>query len=145
MKYSHSFDALLRKAFPIFTLIVAFLFQLATCEAQSVVGKWKQVSGKNYFDAETVAKSHGHLKDIMDMPRVDATDDFHSDHTLIETITSEGKTTTTNSTWTQSGNTVKIAIKDQDPLIGIVSGNGKALVLSVDTPNGKKEWTYSKM
>ncbi len=145
MKNSHSVKAFLRKAFPIFTFIVFVFFSFTNCEAQSVVGKWKQVSGKNYLTPEAVKNSHGHLQAVMEMRKVDAIDDFHSDNTLIETITSEGTKTTTACTWTQSGNKVKISIKGQEVLSGIVSGNGTTLVLSVETPVSKREWTYSKI
>jgi hypothetical protein len=145
MKSSHSLNAFLQKAFPIFTFIVVVFFGFTNCAAQSVVGKWKQVSGKNYFTAEAVKKSHGHLQDVMEMSKVDAIDDFRADNTLIETITSGGTKTTTTCSWTQSGNKVKISIKGQETLSGIVSNNGTTLVLSVETPVSKREWTYSKI
>ncbi len=145
MKNSDSLKAFLRKAFPIFTFIVVVFFCFTNCAAQSVVGKWKQVSGKNYFTPDAIKKSHGHLQEVMEMPKVDAIDDFRADNTLIETITSKGTKTTNACTWTQSGNKVKISVKGHETLSGIVSGNGTTLVLSIDTPVSKREWTYSKI
>ena len=138
-------EAFTFKALVIFTCITFAFTGFSKCDAQSVLGKWKQVSGKNYFTPEAVRKSHGHLQNVMEMSKVEAIDDFHADNTLIETITSGGTKTTTTCTWTQSGNKIKISIKGQETLTGIVSANGTTLILSVLTPVSKREWTYSKI
>ncbi len=138
-------EAFTFKALVIFTCITFAFAGFTQCDAQSVVGKWKQVSGKNYFTAEAVKKSHGHLQSVMEMSIVEAIDDFHADNTLVETITSGGTKTTTTCTWTQFGNKIKISIKGQETLSGIVSGDGTTLILSVQTPMSKREWTYSKI
>jgi hypothetical protein len=39
-------------------IILLVLMSINSCDAQSVVGKWKEISGKNYFNAK-VAKEQG--------------------------------------------------------------------------------------
>ncbi len=121
------------------------------CDAQSIVGKWKQISGKMYCSAEAVKNSHGHMQEIMDMQKVDAVDEFKSDHTLTETITT-GTTKTSNSgTWTMTGKTVTITITGHPPMSGIVSDTDNTLIYTVEMPKSehmqviKRQWTYSKV
>jgi hypothetical protein len=119
--------------------------------AQSVTGKWKQVSAKMYCTPEAVERSHGHMKDIMDMPAVDATDEFNKDNTLTEIITSGGTKTTNTGTWSASGNSITITVKGEKPMTGEISSNGRVLVFTVEMPKtqhqqvSKRVWTYSKM
>ena len=119
--------------------------------AQSVTGKWKQVSAKMYCTPEAVERSHGHMKDIMDMPAVDATDEFNKDNTLTEIITSGGTKTTNTGTWSASGNNITITVKGEKPMTGEISSNGRVLVFTVEMPKtqhqqvSKRVWTYSKM
>jgi len=121
------------------------------CDAQSIVGKWKQVSGKMFCDAGAVKKSHGHLQDVMDMPKVDAVDEFKSDHTLIETITTGETKTSSSGTWTMAGKTVTITITGHPPMSGVVSDTDNTLIYTVEMPKSdhmqviKRQWTYSKV
>lgn len=118
---------------------------------QSIVGKWKQVSGKMYCSPDAVKNSHGHLQDVMDMPKVEAVDEFRSDHTLTETITTGGTKTSTSGTWAISGKTVTITITGHQPMSGIVSEKGNSLVYTLEMPKSdhmqvtKREWTYEKI
>jgi hypothetical protein len=121
------------------------------CDAQSIIGKWKQISGKMYCSPDAVKNSHGHLQEVMDMPKVDAVDEFKSDHTLIETITS-GTTKTSNSgTWTMTGKTVTITITGHPPMSGIISDTDNTLIYTVEMPKTehmqvtKRQWTYAKV
>ena len=135
-------------------LLTSFLSGFAGiiyCDAQSIVGKWKQTSGKMYCTADAVKNSHGHLQEVMEMPKVDAVDEFKSDHTLIETITA-GTTITSNSgTWMMTGQTVTITITGHPPMSGIVSDADKTLIYTVEMPKSehmqiiKRQWTYSKV
>ncbi len=121
------------------------------CDAQSIVGKWKQVSGKMYCTPDAVKNSHGHLQEVMEMPKADVVDEFKSDHTLTETIT-VGQTKTTNSgTWTMTGKTVTITITGHTPMSGTVSDSDNTLTYTVEMPKSehmqviKRQWTYSKV
>ena len=121
------------------------------CEAQSIVGKWQQVSGKMYCTPDAVKNSHGHLQDVMEMPKVEAMDEFKADNTLIETITSGTTKTSTSGTWTMSGKTVTISITGHKPMSGIVSDTDKTLIYTMDMPKSehmqviKREWTFAKI
>ena len=121
------------------------------CDAQSIVGKWKQISGKMYCTADAVKNSHGHLQEVMDMPKVDAVDEFKSDHTLTETITSGTSKTSSSGTWTMTGKTVTITLNGHPPMSGTVSEADNTLVYTVEMPKSehmqisKRQWTYSKV
>jgi hypothetical protein len=137
-----------------FFLLTSFLLGFAgmmRCDAQSIVGKWKQVSGKMYCSADAVKNSHGHLQEVMDMPKVDATDEFKSDHTLIETITTGATKNSSSGTWTMTGKTVTISITGHPPMSGIVSDTDNTLIYTVEMPKSdhmqviKRQWTYSKV
>jgi hypothetical protein len=41
----------------VFTFFIFSLVNIGCCEAQSIVGKWKEIGGKNYFNARGVQKS----------------------------------------------------------------------------------------
>jgi hypothetical protein len=129
-------------------LLFTFIQQVA---AQSIVGKWKQVSAKMFCTPEAVKNSHGHLQEVMDMPKVEAVDEFKADKTLIETITS-GTTRTSNAgTWTITGKTVTITITGHPPMSGTISDTDKTLIYTMEMPKtehmqvSKREWTFSKM
>jgi hypothetical protein len=128
--------------------LFAFMQQ---CAAQSIVGSWKQVSAKMFCTADAVKNSHGHLQEVMDMPKVEAVDEFKADKTLIETITS-GTTRTSNSgTWALTGKTVTITITGHPPMSGTISDTDKTLIYTMEMPKtehmqvSKREWTFSKM
>jgi|GEM_PF-2106413 hypothetical protein len=121
------------------------------CDAQSIVGKWQQVSGKMYCTPDAVKNSHGHLQDVMEMPKVEAVDEFKADNTLIETITSGTTKTSTSGTWTMSGKTVTISITGHKPMSGIFSDTDKTLIYTMEMPKSehmqvsKREWTFAKI
>jgi hypothetical protein len=121
------------------------------CNAQYIVGKWKQVSGKMFCTPEAVKNSHGHLQDVMEMPKADVVDEFKADNTLTETITSGTTKTSTSGTWTMSGKNVTISILGHKPMSGIVSDADNILIYTVEMPKSehmqvsKREWTFSKI
>ncbi len=142
--------AIIGKLF-LLTCILTGSAVMTHCDAQSIVGKWKQVSGKMFCDADAVKKSHGHLQEVMDMPKVDAVDEFKSDHTLTETITTGATKTSNSGTWTMAGKTVTISITGHPPMSGIVSDTDNTLTYTVEMPKSdhmqviKRQWTYSKV
>jgi hypothetical protein len=121
------------------------------CGAQSIVGKWKQVSAKMYCTPDAVKNSHGHLQDVMEIPKVDAVDEFKSDKTLTETIISGTTKTITSGTWTMLGKSITISIIGQKPMTGIVSDAENTLIYTIELPKSehmqvsKREWTFSKI
>jgi hypothetical protein len=141
---------IISKAFLLTSCLTGFAGMMY-CDAQSIVGKWKQISGKMYCSADAVKNSHGHLQDVMEMPKVDAVDEFKSDHTLIETITTGATKTSNSGTWTMAGKTVTISITGHPPMSGIVSDTDNTLIYTVEMPKSehmqviKRQWTYSKV
>jgi hypothetical protein len=139
------------KPFLVLIFFVLGFSALSKCDAQSIVGRWKQVSAKMFCTPDAVKNSHGHLQEVMDMPKVEAVDEFKANNTLIETITSGATTTNTAGTWTMSGKTVTISITGHKPMSGIVSGADNILVYTMEMPKSermqitKREWTYSKI
>ena len=91
----------IKKTFILFNCLIG-LAGIKYCNAQSIVGKWKQISGKMYCTPDAVRNSHGHLQPVMDMPKVEAVDEFKADKTLIETITSGATKTSNTGAWSMS-------------------------------------------
>ena len=140
----------IKKTFILFNCLIGFT-GIKYSDAQSIVGKWKQVSGKMYCTPNAVQNSHGHLQPVMDMPKVEAFDEFKADNTLIETITSGSTKTSNTGTWSISGKTVTISIAGHPPMSGIISDTNNTLIYTVEMPKSehmqiiKREWTYSKI
>ena len=140
----------IKKAFILFNSLIGFA-GIKYCNAQSIVGKWKQISGKMYCTPNAVQNSHGHLQPVMDMPKVEAVDEFKADKTLIETITSGATKTSNTGTWSMSGKTVTISIAGHPPMSGIISDTNNTLIYTIEMPKSehaqviKREWTYSKI
>jgi hypothetical protein len=138
------------KAFLLITSLTGFA-GMTQCAAQSIVGKWKQISGKMYCTADAVKNSHGHLQEVMEMPKADVVDEFKSDHTLTETITTGSTKTSNSGTWTMAGKTVTISVTGHPLMSGIVSDTDNTLIYTVEMPKSdhmqvsKRQWTYSKV
>jgi len=139
------------KALVVVTCFVFGFSSFTKCDAQGIVGNWKQVSAKMFCTPDAVKNSHGHLQDVMEMPKVEAVDEFKEDNTLIETITSGTTKTSTSGTWTMSGKTVTVSITGHKPMSGIVSDAGNTLIYTVEMPKSehmrvsRREWTFSKI
>jgi hypothetical protein len=140
----------MKKAFILIICLNGFA-GIICCKAQSIVGKWKQISGKMYCTPDAVKNSRGHLQPIMDMPKVEAVDEFKADKTLIETITSGATKTSSVGTWSISGKSVTISISGRPPMSGIISDTDNTLIYTIEMPKTehmqviKREWTYSRI
>lgn len=140
----------IKKAFISFSCLLG-LAGTEYCNAQSIVGKWKQISGKMYCTPAAVQNSHGHLQPVMDMPKVAAVDEFKADKTLIETITSGATKTSNTGTWSMAGKSVTISIAGRPPMSGIISDTNNTLIYTLEMPKSehmqviKREWTYTKI
>jgi hypothetical protein len=141
---------IISKAFLLITCLTGFAGMMH-CDAQSIIGKWKQISGKMYCTADAVKNSHGHLQEVMEMPKADVVDEFKSDHTLTETITTGSTKTSNSGTWTMAGKTVTISVTGHPPMSGIVSDTDNTLIYTVEMSQSehmqvsKRQWTYSKV
>ncbi len=150
MKVSSAKLICINKVFILAVAITAFA-GISKSYGQSVIGKWKQLTGKTFMTPEAVKNSHGHLQDVMDMTKIDAIDEFKSDHTLIQTVTSGSVKSNTSGTWTMSGRTVTISVQGHPAMTGVVSDTDNILTYTVEMPKAehmqvfKREWTYSRI
>lgn len=85
------------------------------CHAQSIVGKWKGVSVKNYF-GDSYAKQTGKLMEEKTSKEVGNSDiEYKADHTFIMSFSAPNSTeaTTMKGIWSQLGNQLKITLESQ--------------------------------
>ena len=89
------------------------------CAAQSIVGKWNQISSKQFLTVEG-SKTHG--KSVLETQMASigtVTFEFKSDHTYFEKTSHAGdsKVLTFTGTWSLSGNQLELKLdpKQEDP------------------------------
>ena len=137
------------------------------CDAQSIVGKWNRVSGKQFFTAEA-AKTLG--KSFIEVPMASAGSsviEFKADHTYIKTLSGkyQPKPITLTGTWSVSGNQFEMKmdanqpdrknnpIKDVALTINKISISGDTIIVSIPLSGNnpmtskisKIEESYKKM
>ncbi len=117
MKFIYS-KAIALKAVLIFTCTIG-LAAFTCCNAQTIVGKWNQVSTKQFFNAEDAEKLG---KSFVETPTGSAGNtaiDFKADHTYIKTLSGkyQPKPVLLTGTWKVSGSQfeMKIDAKQTDP------------------------------
>ncbi len=132
----------------LFTLtITVAMVGFTKCDAQSVVGKWKEVSNKLFFTPEGIKRAKGRVSE--DLPGFNVVDEFNADKTFTETSPAANNVST--GTWALTGDKMKITIKGAEPINVIVSVNGNTLVITMmmqDKPHqttSKSEKTFTKM
>ena len=160
------FTAFALKALLVITCITVGFAGFTKCEAQSPVGKWNRVSGKQYFTPEA-AKKLG--KAFVEVPMASAGSsviEFKADHTYIKTLSGkyQPKPITLTGTWSVSGNQfeMKMDANQADPKTNptgnaastttTISVSGNTLTVSIpvsgDNPMTSKinkiEETYRK-
>jgi hypothetical protein len=121
------------------------------CDAQSIVGKWNQISSKQFLTAEG-SKTHG--KSVLETQMASigtVVFEFKSDHTYIEKTSHAGdsKVLTFTGTWSLSGNQLELKLdpKQEDPKYNpkndavpqkiTLSINGNTMVWSTLYPDSK--------
>jgi hypothetical protein len=146
----------------IITSVLVGLVSINSCDAQSIVGKWKEVSGKNYFNA-SVAKEQGE-KFIPAAPQMGGQVlEIRADHSftsseLMNWIPSQMEL---KGTWTLAGDQLNTTLNASQPdpntnptkeaMINNykLSWNGKDMILSLTLkPNPmmeRMEKTYTRM
>ena len=133
------------KSFLIFTCTAFMLAGFTKCDAQSITGKWNQVSTKQFLTAEG-AKAHG--KSVLETQMTTigtVVFEFKSNHTY---ILKSSSTLTLTGTWSLSGDQLqmKLDAKQGDPKynpkstsasISTISVNGNTMVMGTNYPNSK--------
>lgn len=107
------------KALLIFTCAIIGFASFTNCSAQSIVGKWNQVSTKQFFNAED-AKKLG--RSFVETPTGSAGNtaiEFKTDYTYVKTLSGKYHPTPVllTGSWKVSGNQfeMKIDAKQSDP------------------------------
>lgn len=121
------------------------------CDAESIVGKWNQISAKQFLTAEGI-KTHGKSVLETQMSSIGTVIfDFKSDHTYVEKTSHAGdsKVLTFTGTWSLSGNQLELKLdpKQEDPKYNpkkdaispkiTISINGNTMVWSTLYPDSK--------
>jgi hypothetical protein len=101
------------KAFFVITCIILGFGSFATCDAQSVVGKWKGVSVKNYY-SDAYAKQAGKSMDEKTAKEIgNSIVEYKTDHSFVITFSAlnDPKVTTMNGVWSQEGDRLKLTME----------------------------------
>lgn len=139
------------KALLIITGITFGFASFNKCDGQSIVGKWNQISSKQFLTAEG-SKTHG--KSVLETQMASIGSvvfEFKSDHTYIEKTSHAGdsKVLTFTGTWSLSGNQLELKLdpKQEDPKYNpkndavppkiTLSINGNTMVWSTLYPDSK--------
>jgi len=138
MKTKSIFTAFTFKALLIITCITVGFAGLTKCDAQSPVGKWNLVSGKEYYTPEA-AKKLG--KTFVEVPMASAGSsviEFKADHTYIKTLSGkyQPKPVTTTGTWSVSGNQFEMKMDANQPDPGTNPKKGVAPSSATFTVSG---------
>jgi hypothetical protein len=133
------------------------------CDAQSIVGKWNQISAKQFLTADG-DKTHGESVLETQMSSIGTVEfDFKSDHPYVEKTSHTGDSgvLTFAGTWSVSGNQLELKLapeqkdpkynpkKDAIPTKIILSINGNTMVWSTLYPDSnittKTELTLTRL
>jgi hypothetical protein len=139
------------KVILILNFIIVGFSGFNTCDAQSIVGKWNQISAKQFLTAEGT-KTHGKSVLETQMSSIGSVVfEFKSDHTYIEKTSHAGDpmVLTFNGTWSLSGNQLELKLdsKQEDPKYNpksdvvtpkiTLSINGHTMIWSTLYPDSK--------
>jgi len=110
MKPVSMFTAFTLKA--ILILIVGFS-SFTTCGAQSIVGKWKGVSVKNFYGAEYAKQIGKPMEEKFPKDAGNSDIEYKSDHTFIMNFSAVNTTevTTIKGTWSLTGDQLKSTLE----------------------------------
>lgn len=162
MKSKSMFTAFILKALLVITCTILGFAGVTKCDAQSIVGKWKGVSTKDYFDVESIKKSNG--KEFMESSMEDGIMslivEYKPDGTYITTISMMNKINKSGGRWTLTGDQLKTEVdpkynpmkgQESNTLTVVINGN-KMLATAVFVKNNspvkgiiKSETTFTRM
>jgi hypothetical protein len=104
---------LLHKMLLVFTLFIIVFPAFTKCDAQSIVGKWKGVSVKNYYGAE-YAKQIGKPMEEKSAKEVGNSEvSFLTDHNFVLTFSAPNSADVTlmKGTWSATGDQLKLTLE----------------------------------
>ncbi len=100
---------------PVIAFVAVTFTGLIKCDAQSVVGKWKGISVKNYYSAE-YAKIRGKNMEEMTAKEIgNSTIEYKADHTFILTFSSINNPTVTTmkGAWSMAQDQLTLTLEPQ--------------------------------
>jgi len=96
-------------------ILVVGLSSFTVCEAQSIVGKWKGVSVKNFYSAEYAKQTGKTMEEKLQKDAGTSDIEYKSDHTFVmnfSTVNSP-EVTTMKGTWSLTGDQLKSTLEIQ--------------------------------
>jgi len=135
------FTAFTSKALFILTCITIAFASITKCDAQSIVGKWKGVSVKNFYSTEG-AKMMGKSMEEKSAEEIGNSEiEYKSNHIFIMNFSAPNSSdvTTMNGTWSLTGDQLKLTLEPQyNPQkmnkTATVSINGNTMVTTAVIP-----------
>src|SRR5689334_1062115 len=119
----------------LFAIVVVGFSSFTTCEAQSIVGKWKGVSVKNFYSAEYAKQAGKTMEEKFQKDAGSSDIEYKPDHTFVMNFSAVNSTevTTMKGTWTLTGDQLKSTLEKQyNPLktttTATISVNGNTMV-----------------
>lgn len=107
------FTACAGKALLVISFSTFGLAAFTICNGQSIIGKWKGVSVKNYYSA-AYAKEAGKSVDEKSAKEIgNSAIEYKSDHTFLITFSAinDPQVTSMNGTWSQTGDQLKLTME----------------------------------
>lgn len=156
-------NAFILKALLIITGITFGFSSLNKCDAQSIEGKWNQISAKQFLTPEA-AKTHG--KSVLETQMATigtVVFEFKSNHTYVEKTSNvnDSRVLTFTGTWSVSGNQLELKLdqEQEDPKYNpkkgtispkiTISINGNSMIWNTLYPDSKMttkiELTFTRM
>ena len=96
-------------------ILVVGLSSFTICNAQSIVGKWKGVSVKNFYSAEYAKQAGKTMEEKFQKDGGSSDIEYKSDHTFVLNFSAVNspEVTTMNGTWSLSGDQLKSTLETQ--------------------------------
>lgn len=114
MKTKMSYSA----AYPVKVLLAGACLVLGfssftPCEAQTIVGKWKGVSVKNYYSADFTKQTGKSVEEKAAKDLGNSSLDYHADHTFVMTFSAPNSpdVTTMKGEWSLAGDQLKTTLE----------------------------------
>lgn len=113
MKLKLNFTAFTVKVIFIITCITVGFSGITRCNAQSIVGKWKGISVKNYFSPEGAKMMGKSMEEKTSKEAGNSNIEYKADHTFIMTFSApnSSEVTTMKGTWSLTGDQLKLTLE----------------------------------
>ena len=115
MKIKSIFSAFSIKALLLVIGIITVFAVFNKCDSQSIVGKWKGVSVKNFYSAEYSKQIGKSMEEKFPKDVGNSDVEYKSDHTFIMNFSplNSSEVTTMKGTWSLTGDQLKLTLEPQ--------------------------------